>query len=148
MHQISKLLMFLVSSCSCLCAIYWSQVLSREWRCSWCSAGRRCSNYIWVISNFIANWEAPYIKGFTVITLLHGNAFRAIGPLGGNPPATSGFPSQWASSAELWYWMWITPERLKKMELSVICTSWRSCNFTVITITKSWDEANFFVTVW
>ena len=29
--------MFLVSSCSCLCAIYWSQVLSWEW---WCSRSR------------------------------------------------------------------------------------------------------------
>ena len=57
--------MFLVSSCSCLCAIYWSQVLSGEWRCSWCNADRRCSNYIWVINNFC--WGAPYIRGFTVI---------------------------------------------------------------------------------
>ena len=24
---------------------------SREWRCSWSSANRRCSNYIWVIDN-------------------------------------------------------------------------------------------------
>ena len=39
----------LVSACSCLCAIYWSQVLNREWRCSWNSAERRCSNYIWDI---------------------------------------------------------------------------------------------------
>ena len=31
----SQNLNFLVSSCSCLCAIYWSQVLSQEWRCSW-----------------------------------------------------------------------------------------------------------------
>ena len=46
--------MFLVSSCSCLCPIYWSQVLSWEWRCSWSSADRRCSYYIWVINNFIA----------------------------------------------------------------------------------------------
>ena len=42
--------MILVPSCSCLCPIYWSQVLSREWRCSWSSADRRCSNYIWVIT--------------------------------------------------------------------------------------------------
>ena len=44
----------LVSSCSCFCPIQWSQVLSRERRCSWSSADRRCSNYIWVIDNFIA----------------------------------------------------------------------------------------------
>ena len=42
---------FLVSSCSSLCAIYWSHLLSGEWRSSW---SRRCSNYIWVINNFIA----------------------------------------------------------------------------------------------
>ena len=33
-----------LSSCSSPCPILWSQVLSREWR---------CSNYIWVINNFI-----------------------------------------------------------------------------------------------
>ena len=38
-----------------LCHIYWRQVLSREWRCSWSSADRRCSNYIWVINDLIAN---------------------------------------------------------------------------------------------
>ena len=27
--------MFLVLSCSCICPIQWSQVISREWRCSW-----------------------------------------------------------------------------------------------------------------
>ena len=37
-----------LSSCSCLCPIHWNQVLSRERRY------RRCSNYIWVINNFIA----------------------------------------------------------------------------------------------
>ena len=37
--------MFLVWSCSCLCSIHCSQVLSWEWRCSWISTDRRCSNY-------------------------------------------------------------------------------------------------------
>ena len=46
--------MFSSSSCRCLCPIHWSQVLSRERRCSWSSADRRCSNYIWVINDFIA----------------------------------------------------------------------------------------------
>ena len=27
----------------------------RDWRCSWSSADRRCSSYIWVINNFIAH---------------------------------------------------------------------------------------------
>ena len=61
--------MFLVSSCSCLCPIHWSQVLSWEWRCSWSSADRRCSNYIWVINNFIADLRATYIRDFTVYDL-------------------------------------------------------------------------------
>ena len=46
--------MFLVWSYSCLCPNHWIQVYSQEWRCSWSSADRQCSNYIWVINNFIA----------------------------------------------------------------------------------------------
>ena len=60
----------LVSSCICLCPIYWSQVLSREWRCSWSSADRRCSNCIWVINNLIAYWGATYIKDLTVFVFI------------------------------------------------------------------------------
>ena len=41
-------------NCSCLCTIYWNRVFSQEWRCSWSSADRRCSNNIWVIDNFVA----------------------------------------------------------------------------------------------
>ena len=26
-----------------------------EWRCSWSSTDRRCSNYIWVINNYVAH---------------------------------------------------------------------------------------------
>ena len=51
----SKKYIFPVSSCRCLCLIHWSQVLSREWRCSWSSADRRCSNFIWVINKFMAH---------------------------------------------------------------------------------------------
>ena len=43
MHQIPKPKCF----SSCLCPVHWSQVLSQEWRCSWSSADRHCSNYIW-----------------------------------------------------------------------------------------------------
>ena len=42
-------------------------VKSREWRCSWSSADRRCSNYIWVVDNFIAYQGVTYIRGFTVV---------------------------------------------------------------------------------
>ena len=61
--------MFLVSSCICLCPIHWSRVLCQEWRCSWGSTDRRCSNYIWVINNFIAYWGVAYIRGFTIVYL-------------------------------------------------------------------------------
>ena len=50
----------------------WSQVLEWrclkhvEWRLSWSSADRRCSNFIWVISNFIANSGVTYIRGLIV----------------------------------------------------------------------------------
>ena len=44
----------------------WSQVLSWEWRCSWSSADRQCSNYIWVINNFITNSDVSYIRDLTV----------------------------------------------------------------------------------
>ena len=60
--------MFFLSSCSCLCQIRWNQVLSREWRCSWSRADRRCPNYIWVINNVIAHQGAPYIRVLTVFT--------------------------------------------------------------------------------
>ena len=53
--------MFLVSSCSCLCPIHWSQVFSRDWRCSCSNADRQCSNYIWVIKSFIACWYVSCI---------------------------------------------------------------------------------------
>ena len=43
-----------------------SRVLSWEWRCSWNSADKRCSNYIWVINNFIAHLGVTYFKGLTV----------------------------------------------------------------------------------
>ena len=36
------------------CPIYWSQMSSPEWKWSWSSADRRCSNYIWAINNFIS----------------------------------------------------------------------------------------------
>ena len=56
--------MFLIYSYICHCAIHWRHVLTWEWRCSWSSADRWCSNYIWVINNSIAYyyimwWLAP-----------------------------------------------------------------------------------------
>ena len=48
------------------CPIQWSQVLSQEWRCSWSSTDRRCSNYIRVINSFSAYKGATHIRGLTV----------------------------------------------------------------------------------
>ena len=61
--------MSLVLTCSCLCPIHWSQVFSGEWRCSWSSADRRCSSYIWVTNNLIAYYSASYIRDLTVPTV-------------------------------------------------------------------------------
>ena len=61
--------MFLDSACSCPHTVYWSQVFSGEWRCRWSSADRRCSNYIWVINDFITYSSAPYIRDLMVIQL-------------------------------------------------------------------------------
>ena len=64
--------MCLISSCSCLCPIDWNQVLNRECRCSWSSAHKRYSKYIWVINNFISYYGVTYIRGFTVLICLWG----------------------------------------------------------------------------
>ena len=57
-----KTRIFLLSSYGCFLSIHWSQVLSREWRCSWSSADRRLSNYIWMINNFIVYESATYVR--------------------------------------------------------------------------------------
>ena len=50
-------------------SIHWSQVLSREWRWSWRSTDRRCSN------KFIAYKAATYIRRLTVIvSIVHSNS--------------------------------------------------------------------------
>ena len=61
-----------VWSCSCLCSIHWSHVLSGEWRCSWSSVDKRCSNYILVINKFIAFKGASYIRGLTAHVFVSG----------------------------------------------------------------------------
>ena len=61
-----KTWMFLVSACSCLCAIFWNQVSSWEWKCSWSSAVRQCPKYVWVIINLIAFLSAFYVRHLTV----------------------------------------------------------------------------------
>ena len=95
-------------------------MLSWEWRCSWSSADKRCSNYIWVINNFIAYWGATYIRGFTVMRLksttiqpfvmqhVQGNnrennqSFLLRVVYEGNPTATGGLISQNVGYALQW----------------------------------------------
>ena len=56
--------------CSCIRAIYWSQMLRGERRCSWSSADRRCSNYIWVVNKFNPKYGASYIRDLTVLLVM------------------------------------------------------------------------------
>ena len=49
-----------------------SQVLSQEWRCSWSRANRWCSNYNWVVNNFIAYLGAAYITDLKVFVNFTG----------------------------------------------------------------------------
>ena len=58
--------MIFISSCSCFCLIYWSKVLSKLWRCCWSSADRRCSNYIWMMNNYVAYSGVAYFRGLMV----------------------------------------------------------------------------------
>ena len=75
---------------------------SREWRCSWSSADRRCSNYIWVIDNFL-------FKGFTVYGQWSGSslvqimACRLFGakPLS-EPMLTYCQLYRWEQTSEIW----------------------------------------------
>ena len=55
----------------------------------------------------------------------------------GNPPVTGGFPSQKASSVELGYCLWSTPEHMvekKQWKCRWFETPWRSCDVTVMVI--------------
>ena len=77
--------MFLALSCSLVCPIHWSQVLSREWRCNWSNTDRRCSSYIWVIIKLIAYQSTTCIRGLVVVV----SAVPAARPSlsGSGPPA-------------------------------------------------------------
>ena len=91
-----KTWIILVLSSSCLCAIRWYYMLNREWRCSWSSADRWCSNYIWVIAyhDDVIKWKHfprywPFMRG------IHRSRW---------------IPCTKASDAELWCFLWSAPE--------------------------------------
>ena len=126
------LYMFLISFCSCLCRIHWSQVLSREWRCSWSSAARRCSNYIWVTNNFIAYHGAPYIRDFTVGSMPHYRFYEKhynILPINDMLPPIN--PIITAVMAALdWNVIWNSTKRMPrdlKQPMSRKFTKWAPC---------------------
>ena len=80
--------MFLVSSRSCLCSIHRSQVLSWEWRCSWSSADRRCSNYIWVINNCIAYYILEVLR-YLFVSIIRDDVSKEAW-LNSSPPGQKG----------------------------------------------------------
>ena len=66
--------MFLVSACSCLCAIYWSQALGAGWRCSWSSADRRINNSIAIkVRLILETWRYLFFHRPVVQELLLEN---------------------------------------------------------------------------
>ena len=96
--------MLLVSSWSCFCPIYWSQVLSREWG-YWSRADRRCPNYTCVINNLIANQRCYLHWRFGGIKWMHLSTFRrrskktsklrVTGLCVGNSPGPVNSPHKW-----------------------------------------------------
>ena len=75
------------------CPIHWNQVSSWEWRCSWSSANRRCSNYIWMINNYIAYYSASCIRGFTVLLMYFLHCYSHIKSAQGG--VSKNFTRQW-----------------------------------------------------
>ena len=70
--------MSLVSSCCCFCAIYWSQGLSREWKCSWIGAeptgDSQTTSEWWTIYYLV---RCAYIRDLRVIVVkASGGCFR------------------------------------------------------------------------
>ena len=97
-HTKSQTWTFIALPCSCLNPIHWNQS-SREWRCSWGSADRRCSNYIWVINNFIAYSGVTYIRSFMVYFCHHDFKHVASSPLCSLPIYLAALNSATASAA-------------------------------------------------
>ena len=97
--------MFLVSACSCLCAIYWSQVFSGEWRCSWSSADRRCSNYIWFDGDLGNDWrkfDAMYISHVNMIDKMQSTHYSIVMPYGDRDTTIPRWRTQWRHQAITW----------------------------------------------
>ena len=69
-HPIPRLKSFSLRLSVVLAQSTEARCLSLVWRCSGSSTDRRCSNYIWVINNFIAHKGASYIRGLMVM-LVH-----------------------------------------------------------------------------
>ena len=116
--------MFLVLSCSWLFTIYWSQVLSREWGCSWSSADRRCPNYIWVINNWIVYQGTPYIRDLMVFLFDLDRAFSPPGSPYWDYTILVPYPQ---SSHCNTYEDWAPVDRLDSMTGNWECSSSNGC---------------------
>ena len=68
--------MFLVLSCSCLCPIHWSQMLSQEWRCNWSrTTGDTPTTSVWSAISLpnkvhltLEVWWYYYMRDYSILT--------------------------------------------------------------------------------
>ena len=100
--------MFLVLPCRCLCAIYWSQVLSKKWRC-WRQAMLQLhlsdqQFYCLLRCNLYQRFDSKNMSDFVVVTVLaNGSA-----PIGARTPAGNSN-------------YWKIPQTLSRFEKMVPC---------------------------
>ena len=99
-HTKSPNVMFLVLSCTCLCPIHWSQVLSWEWRCSWSSAERRCSNYILVTTILLPAKMQLILEVWLHVILWQNRLFHPLYSPGTPSSVASLSPNSFAHSTQ------------------------------------------------
>ena len=130
--------MFLVSSCSCLCSIHWSQVLSRKWRCSWSSADRRCSNYIWEINNLWLT-KVAYVRGLTVYNVFPVNWYDILAHIGDNCSTSTGaivwLPCCPGSNEAIWRYG-LDPNHTKAQQVAN-CVAFLQMQYTCMHLTTN-----------
>ena len=131
--------MRLLLSCSCLWPIHWSQVLSRDWGCSWSGANKRCYNYIWMIYNVIVYYGASYIMGLmlglvaTVAWWRVGWRVFLVGIIGFKAKCL-GIGVMTNSHRGILHWHWNSS---KVTKCSVVIPGWISYNILTIDIHSS-----------
>ena len=129
------------------------QGLNREWRCSWSSADRRCSNYIWVINDYIPYKGASLLEMWRYILTMIFHVCACVGETGfGYTPAfithrlVSNLVSLYfdGSNGEIWwpqiaYIIW-----LALVSILVKTTFWiaSKCQLLAVVHTTAWHEAS------